>query len=127
MDRDEAQYAGVGPDDPRDTEPDEIQEFVERIGDIAYGKANARTARTLRATYGYSDRQLRALVHAANEAGYLIVADNGGYFIPAGEEEVSEAVGRLNAQALEMLARARQIKELAFLRFSMPTKTGTLF
>lgn len=127
MDRDEAQYAGVGPDDPRDTEPDELQEFAERLATIAYGKAQAQTARQLRAAYGYSDRQLRALVHAANEAGYLIVADNGGYFVPAGEAEVDEAVGRLNAQALEMLARARQIKELAFLRFSMPTKGGRLF
>lgn len=105
----------------------DVECFVLRLRDCATGKANAKTARELRARYGYHDRTLRALVHGANEAGHLVVAGNDGYYVPLTEAEVLEPIGRLRSQGLEMLARARQMQELAAMAFDVPTPNGRLF
>ena len=110
---------------PRTT-PQEMTTFVERLQTAARGRAQALTARQLRDRWGYSDRALRALVHAANEAGHLIVACDCGYYVPIARGELDEPVRRLRSQALEMMARARQIEELGRLAFEVPC-TGRLF
>ena len=104
----------------------EVTTFLTRLQATTRGRANALTARQLRERWGYSDRTLRALVHAANEAGHLVVASDAGYYIPLSTRELDEPVRRLESQALEMLARARQIKELGRMAFEMPCG-GRLF
>lgn len=105
------------PDQPDQAEVDKFSDFIHAN---AHGKANAIPARILaqRLDLGPNgDRKLRALVHAANEKGLLILADNVGYFEPATPEECDESVGRIESQAFEMLERARRIKALVTQNF----------
>lgn len=98
----------------------DVSMFVTRLRAHARSRECALTARQLRDRWGYTDRQLRALVQQAAERGHLVVADNHGYFVPVSEAEIREAVGRLRSQAIEMLARARQVEQLATMAFAMP-------
>ena len=100
------------------TDPHEqdVRDFYAYLTQHAQGRAQAITARDLGAALALGpngDRALRALVHAANELGLLVVADNTGYFVPASPSEVEEAIGRLRSQATEMLERAKRIENLA--------------
>jgi hypothetical protein len=98
----------------------DVERFYHFVHTHAHGKANAITARNLgeALSLGASgDRKLRALVHAANESGLLIVADDSGYFEPDTPEECDESVGRLKSQAAEMLERARRIEALKVQHF----------
>ncbi len=105
---------------PTEPERDEVRDFHAYLSEHARGQANALTARDLAAALDlgrHGDRRLRQLVHAANDAGLLVVADNGGYFIPSSPGEVDEAVGRLRSQAAQMMDRARRIENLAMQHF----------
>jgi hypothetical protein len=105
---------------PAEPSTDEVKVFYDFLTEHANGQAHAMTARDLAAELmlGKSgDRRLRQLVHAANEAGLLVVADNAGYFIPLFPSEVDEAVGRLRSQAAEMMERARLIESLSMSKF----------
>lgn len=100
--------------------PADVDRFYQFIHLHAHGKANAITARVLAQSLGLGDngdRKLRALVHAANESGLLIVADDHGYFEPDTPEECDESVGRLMSQAAEMIERARRIEALKVQHF----------
>ena len=105
---------------PADPSAEEIKVFFAFLEERARGKANALPARDLSAYLMLGkngDRRLRQLVHAANDAGMLVVADNGGYFLPTEPSEVDEAVARLRSQAAEMMERARRIECLASQKF----------
>lgn len=95
----------------------DVEVFVDHLRQHAVGRRRALTARAIRARLGYADRYLRLLAHEATARGLLICADNAGYFVPASEAEVREAVGRLRSQASEMLARAEALERLARERF----------
>jgi len=98
----------------------DVNRFYQFVHVHAHGKANAITARVLTESLNLGasgDRKLRALVHAANESGLLIVADDHGYFEPDTPEECDESVGRLMSQAAEMLERARRIEALKVQHF----------
>ena len=105
---------------PAQPSTDQVKEFVAYLSRHANGRSNALTARNLTAALklgANGDRYLRALVHAANDAGHLVVADNCGYFMPAEPSEVDEAIGRLRSQAAEMMERARRIESLSTQKF----------
>jgi len=104
-----------------DPHEQDVRDFYAYLIQHAQGRAQAITARDLGAALALGpngDRALRALVHAANELGLLVVADNAGYFVPTSPAEVEEAIGRLRSQATEMLERARRIESLALKTFS---------
>lgn len=107
--------------------PADVDLFVARLRSVATGRAHAWTAKRLRERWGYNDRVLRALVHAANEQEHLVVASDAGYFIPTRREELDEPVRRLRSQALEMMGRAKLIEDLGAMAFDVPVMNGRLF
>lgn len=93
---------------------DRVSALVRRL---PRGRDHAVTAKAL-SVDGFSDRELRALIHEATERGVLVCADNAGYFVPTSRAEVDECVRRLKSQGQEMLARAMRLEKLAHRDFS---------
>lgn len=98
-----------------------VSAFVDAL---PVGRANAMTGKRLAAAFGTDDRTLRALAHEAIEAGYLVVADNAGYYRPESASEADEAIGRLESQGRQMLDRARRTRALLYRVFH--PEQGTL-
>lgn len=100
---------------------EQVSRFVAHLQEHALGRANAQTARQLSRSLHLGpngDRLLRALAHAATEAGIVVCTGNSGYWLPETQAEAEETIGRLYSQGTEMIRRANALRALVSRRFA---------
>jgi hypothetical protein len=98
--------------------PEEIDTFLRFIRASLVGRANAKTAREIALTLGYSlvgktavatageCRKIRAMAHAAIvHYGIPLCTDNAGYFIAASRDEAKTALARLQSVSDSLIVR----------------------
>lgn len=91
------------------------KEHKELTGLIPQGKSNRITTRELMRKAGFSDiRSLRHAISSARKDGAIIAAtkaDGGGYFIPAGREELVTYVREAEKQGASTFAPLKAARE----------------
>lgn len=111
------------------TSDEQLNVFVAHLREHAQGRAQAKTARQLSRALGLGkngDRILRALAHAATEAGVVVCTGNSGYWYPETQAEAEETIGRLYSQGAEMIRRANALRELVSRQFAQDSQQLTL-
>lgn len=99
------------------SDPD-VRSFVEYLKEHCRGPKRALTATKLAPCVlgsersGGADRRLRALAHAATEAGIPVASGNSGYFLATAPEHLNEVIRRLESQAKKHFARSAKLKAL---------------